>query len=35
MCKISIIIGIYKMINKRSIVELSINFILNQTYKDF
>ena len=27
--------GIYKMINKRSIVELSINSILNQTYKDF
>lgn len=35
MCKISIIMGIYKMINKRSIVELSINSILNQTYKDF
>lgn len=35
MCKISIIMGIYKMINKRSIVKLAIDSILNQTYKDF
>lgn len=35
MCKISIIMGIYKMTNKRSIVKLAIDSILNQTYKDF
>lgn len=35
MCKISIIMGIYKMINKKDIVKLSIDSILNQTYRDF
>lgn len=35
MCKISIIMGIYKMINKKAIVKLAINSILSQTYKDF
>lgn len=35
MCKVSIIMGIYKMINKRDIVKLAIDSILNQTYRDF
>lgn len=35
MCKISIIMGIYKMINKKDIVKLAIDSILNQTYRDF
>ncbi|SNV05609.1 Spore coat polysaccharide biosynthesis protein spsA [Megamonas hypermegale] len=35
MCKISIIMGIYKMINKKAIVKLAIDSILNQTYRDF
>lgn len=35
MYKVSIIMGIYKMINKRDIVKLAIDSILNQTYRDF
>ena len=35
MCKVSIIMGIYKMINKRDIVKLAIDSILNQTYRNF
>ena len=27
--------GIYKMINKKDIVKLAIDSILNQTYRDF
>lgn len=35
MCKVSIIMGIYKMIEKENLVKLAIDSILNQTYKDF
>lgn len=35
MCTVSVIMGIYKMVNKESIVKLAIDSILNQTYKDF
>lgn len=35
MCEVSIIMGIYKMIKKKNLVKLSIDSILNQTYKDF
>lgn len=35
MCEISIIMGIYKMIEKENLVKLAIDSILNQTYKDF
>ena len=35
MCTVSVIMGIYKMASKESIVKLAIDSILNQTYKDF
>lgn len=35
LCTVSVIMGIYKMMNKESIVKLAIDSILNQTYKDF
>lgn len=35
MCKLSIIMGIYNMANKKNIVRLAIESILNQTYRDF
>ena len=35
LCTVSVIMGIYKMVNKESIVKLAIDSILNQTYKDF
>ena len=35
MCEVSIIMGIYKMIEKENLVKLAIDSILNQTYKDF
>lgn len=35
LCTVSVIMGIYKMRNKESIVKLAIDSILNQTYKDF
>lgn len=35
MCKVSIIMGIYKMIKKGNLVKLAIDSVLNQTYKDF
>ena len=35
MCKVSVIMGVYNMANKESIVKLAIESILNQTYKDF
>lgn len=35
MCKVSIIMGIYNMYEKKNLVKLAIDSILNQTYKDF
>lgn len=35
MCKVSVIMGIYNMANKKNIVKLAIESILNQTYRDF
>ena len=35
MCEISVIMGIYNMANKKEIMRLAIESILNQTYKNF
>ena len=35
MCKVSVIMGIYNMANKETIIKLAIKSILNQTYRDF
>lgn len=35
MCKISVIMGIYNMVNKKEMMRLAIESILDQTYKNF
>lgn len=35
MCKVSVIMGIYNMEQKKDLVKLAIDSILNQSYKDF